>query len=60
MSFKNTSSDFDDFARFLYDQVTFRTDFFDEPKPEIDILLRFQNNMKTILIKKDFVKLQLQ
>ena len=60
MSFRNTSSDFDDFARFFYDQVSFRTDFFEEPNPKIDILLTFSNNMKNILIKKDFVKLQLQ
>ena len=30
MSFNNTSSDFDDFERFTYDQVSFRTDFFEE------------------------------
>ena len=57
MSFRNTSSDFDDFARFSYDQVT---NFFEGPNPKIDILLTFSNNMKNILIKKDFVKLQLQ
>ena len=31
MSFINTLSDFDDFQRFFYDQVTFKTDFFEEP-----------------------------
>ena len=54
MSFKNTCSDFDDFARFFYDQVSFRTDFFEEPNLKI-VRIRFFNgyfNQKYVKYKK--------
>ena len=35
MSFIDTSSDLSDFERFFYDQVRYRTDFFEEPNSKI-------------------------
>ena len=34
------SSDFPDFERFFYDQVVFRTDFFEKPNPKIERKIR--------------------
>ena len=49
MSFINTSSDFPDFKRFFYDQVSLRTDFFEEPNPKMNQMRLFEwfsNSMK--------------
>ena len=40
MSLMNSSSDSIDFERFFYDQVTFRTDFFEKPNPKIERKIR--------------------
>ena len=37
MSFINTSNDLGDFERFLYDQVSFRNDFFEKHNPKIGV-----------------------
>ena len=54
MSFLNTSSDYSDFERFFYDQVSFRTDFFEQPNLKI-VRIRFFNgyfNQKYFKYKK--------
>ena len=40
MSLMKSSSDFPDFERFFYDQVVFRTDFFEKPNPKIERKIR--------------------
>ena len=42
MSFINTSSDFPDFKRFFYDQVSLRNDFFEEPNPKMNQMRLFE------------------
>ena len=42
MSFIKTSNDLPDFKRFFYDQVRFRTDFFEEPNPEMNQMRLFE------------------
>ena len=54
MSFISTPFDFDDFERFFYDQVSFKTDFFEEPNLKI-VRIRFFNgyfNQKYVKYKK--------
>ena len=40
MSVIKTSDDLSDFERFFYDQVRFRNDFFEKPKPKIEAEIR--------------------
>ena len=41
MSFINKYNDLADFERFFYDQISFRTDFFEEPDPKMRHLGEF-------------------
>ena len=40
MSFMSTLNDLSDFERFFYDQVSFKSDFFEEPKPKMYPLMK--------------------
>ena len=40
MSFTSTLKDLSDFERFFYDQVSFKSDFFEKPKPKMYPLMK--------------------